>query len=58
MHGSFRKIGHRCTMSIVQTHRRKRKVRNLNYTLMEIVQETTPEKTVRVHESDKPWMTG
>ena len=25
---------------------------------MEIVQETIPEKTVRVHESDKPWMTG
>ena len=38
----------------IQRHRRKRKVRNLNSTLMEIVQVTTPEKTVRVHESDKP----
>ena len=34
------------------------KVGNFNSTLTKIVHETIPEKTVRVHESDKPWMTG
>ena len=31
---------------------------NFNSTLAKIVHETIPEKTVRVHESDKLWMTG
>ena len=34
------------------------KVGNFNSTLTKIVHEAIPEKTVRVHESDKPWMTG
>ena len=34
------------------------KVGNFNSILTKIVHETIPEKTVRVHESDTPWMTG
>ena len=34
------------------------KVGNFNSILTKVVHETIPEKTVRVHESDKPWMTG
>ena len=35
-----------------------KKVGNFNSILTKIVHETIPEKMVRVHESDKPWMTG
>ena len=34
------------------------KVGNFNSILTKIMHETIPEKTVRVHESHKPWMTG
>ena len=34
------------------------KFENLNSILTKIVHATIPEKTIRVHESDKPWMTG
>ena len=34
------------------------KVENFNSILTKTVHKTIPEKTIRVHESDKPWMTG